>query len=656
MDNEIKDLNSTLLEIYQKNLKMLEDKFAPLYERISKLSNDIENGTYKEVYTLEYTDGYFDILNHENNGYFYNINSFKDADERAKVASFNTTNSLDLLRKNPNTGKLLNAELYKDVAPIIDHINNRVNFNIVEFRKIFKMVYIGTGLGLHIQQIDKKIDSLTTLVIEEELEIFRLSLFVTDYTVFEEGSRKLFLSIENSEMERKNILHHFTGFHKYMNYNIKYNMLLANNGHIKEELIQYYQNNFIGAFPYKLILQNLERLVGFVNNKDRFLNTTKIHKEKIFEDKQVLIIAAGPSLDGYIKWIAKHQDKFIIIAVDVIVKKLEKYNIIPQVVVSIDPSHLCAEYMTTEDPNFLNDTSFVLLSQQEKSVMDMMKGKHYYFSQVLNLIPEIGSLGSVPNVGTFSFNIAVYLGAKDIYIIGNDAAFDAKTGNNYSDGTTVQYQHKIDVKEENSVTEILSSDIIEVKGNLQDTVKTNRALLSFKDNYEDSMEMFKENEDLKVYNLSNGVYIEGMIPCTKKELTKKITNFDTISTNLIKEFDTISQVIESIEAQKDIRIITNIIARIKKFEKTTMGSKDDFLQNKLDIMIWILEKTKEMNTILYGDIFLEFTALVDIYVNYLLNLRQKNLHTKDEINKVSKMWAKGALVMFKDIKNALNQK
>ena len=72
-------------------------------------------------------------------------------------------------------------------------------------------------------------------------------------------------------------------------------------------------------------------------------------------------------------------------------------------------------------------------------------------------------------------------------------------------------------------------------------------------------------------------------------------------------------------------------------------------------MIWILEQTKVMTTNLYSNLFLTFSNLSDIYVNYLLNLRQNNLHNKEEINKVSKMWAKGAVVLFKDIKNSLKR-
>jgi len=654
MDSKLEDLNKIIIDIYKKNILFLKDNFPELFDRIDELSTQIEEGKFKEKYTLEYVNGYFDILNNENNGYFYHTNSYEDADQRAENVSFNTTNSLDLLRKNPQTKKLLNSELYKDVAPIIDHLNEVVDFENVEFQKIFKFVYIGTGLGFHIQQIDKKINSLTTLILEKELEIFRLSLFVTDYTVFEEGSRKLFFGIGENYIDRIDALNNFSEYHKYMNYNVKYNTLLVDGKEIKEELVQYFSINNVGSFPYKLVIQNLNRLVGFIKNKDRFLNLPSILEHNILANKKVLMIAAGPSLGEYIEWIAEHQDKFIIVTVDVIVKKLEQHDIVPQIIVSIDPSELCAEFMKTEDPEYLKDSGFLFLSQQHADVMKLVEDKHYYISQVMPLINDIGYLGSTPNVGTYSFELAAYLGAQELYIIGNDAAFDQKTGDRYSDGTSVQSRFESNITEESKdPTMINAQDVFEVKGNLQEKVKTNRILYPFKENYEEALRHF-ESKELKVFNLSNGVYMEGMIPCTREEIDEKVKSFEKESLNIIEALDKVSIVIEDLDVENDIKTLNNIILRIKKFQKLKVTSKDDFLQNKLDIMIWILEKTKEMDSIIYGNIFLEFTSLIDIYVNYLLNLRQKNIHSKAEINKISQLWAKGALTMFKDIKDALH--
>ena len=569
MNNEIEELSQTIIEIYNKNLIFLKNNFSSLHNDIETMSNDILTGKTKETYTLEYIDGYFDILNqNENGGYFYNTNSFKDADARAEVVTFDTQNSLALLRKNPNTKKLLSDPIYKDVVPIIAHLNDVVDFDNIEFDKIFKCIHIGTGLGIHIQEIQKKLDSLTTLIIEDDLEIFRLSLFITDYSIFQDKRKKLFLAIGDNKLERTNVLREFSEYHKYMNYNVKYTKLLATDDKIKDEIINFYASYNVASFPYKFILENMERLIGFVNDGNRFLNVPKMFEESILRDKKVLVIGAGPSLDSYIDWISKHQDKFIIVATDVILRKLEQYKIVPEVVVSIDPSNLCATYLTTKDPNYLDNTAILLLSQQSQRVLEVLKDKNYYFSQVLDLIPEIGHLGSAPNVGTFSFSLSVYLGANEIYLVGIDAAFNQETGSRYSNGASIG--QKVFSTEKNDLNDSVSLDgVIEVKGNLRETVITNRVLYNFKDNFEEVIHSIEKlGIEIEAFNLSDGVYIEGFTPISKEDMDIKVENFQIETCNIVKSMDDVSVFIDEIRNKKvDIEIITSIITRIKKFEK-----------------------------------------------------------------------------------------
>jgi len=652
MSNEIEDISLVLLEVYKKNMIFLKESFNDIYERVEKLSNDIESNKQEEKYALEMRNGYLDILNLKNNGYFYNTNTYIDAEERANALSFENTNSLDLLRKGYNGKELLNSELYKDVTPIIDYLNKVIDYDNIKFEKIFKFIYIGTGLGLHIQEIDKKVNSLSTLIIEEELEIFRLSLFTTDYTVFESGDRKLFLSIGENPTDLKTELYKFTDHQKYMNFNIKYTTLLQSGLKKKEEIEHFYALNGPTMFPYKIVLENLEKLINFVKNEERFLNQHKMSEKLILKDKKVLMISAGPSVDNYIDWISKNQNKFVIVCVDVIVKKLEKNNIIPDIVVSIDPATRCADFLTTKDENFLNNSAILFLSQQSPETIKVVENKHYYFSQVMPLVDEIGYLGSTPNVGTYSFELAMYLGARELFFIGNDAAFNQDTGSRYADDSSFVLTDVMEEKVSNKDS-IHLRDVIEVKGNFRETVKTNRDLSRFRDSYEEAIQNFNYNNiDFVGYNLSDGAHIEGLTSCTFDELESKMLNSSDLNKNIIQQMDKVSQVVKSLDVDEDIRILSSIIMKIKKYQKIKISTKNDFLSNKLDLMIFILESTKKMDSTVYSNLFLDYTSLIDIYVNFFLNLKQKDLHTKEEINKISQMWSRGTLTLFKDIKNA----
>jgi len=656
MSTNLQELEEALLVVYQKNLNFLKENFFDIFQEVEQLSLDINQGNYTEEYSLEVVNGYLDILNLKNKGYYYATNSYVDADHRASNVDNTNNSSFDLLRKQGATQYLAYPSGLTDILPVVDFVNRKVDLENIEFQKIMKFMYIGVGLGYHLQEIDKKINSYTTLIIEPELEIFRLSLFTTDYTIFNEGNRKLFFYIGDDKLKRHNAIRNFYYYHEYMNYNIKYYMILQNLDYIKEEAVEFFRNNYSFSFPYTSVIENVKRTVEFIRHKDRFLVVDYITKENIFKNKKVLLISAGPSLDNYIELIKKYQDKFIIASVDVILRKLEKHNIVPDIVFSIDPSPLCAGYLKTEDPEYLKNSAIVLLSQQHPEVMKLLRERKlkYYFSQFSQVVDEIGYLGSVPNVGTFTFQTMVYLGAKELYLIGNDAAFNQETGSRYStDSSYTQVENlNVNLNDDNLVSR---EDIVEVKGNLRDIVKTNRSLLEFKYQFDTSIAHLSNYYKYKAFNLSDGVLIDGLSPMKQEEFTKiavsnKISSFDTI-----KSFNNITKIVDDACYEDDIKIINGIIQRAKKFQKFKISSRDDFLTKKLDMMIWILERSKKLSIDLYGNIFLQYTALVDGYINFAINLKQKDLYTKENLEQLSNYWAKGVISVFKDMKDSVSK-
>ena len=549
MNVNVEELNKLAVSIYHKNLSFLKDNFYDIYEDVKNLSHEIAVGNKKEQYTLEYVDGYFDILNHENNGMYYFTDSYKDAEERKKYVDFTNNNSLDLLRKNPYTNKLVSGEIYKDVMPIVNYINENVDLENVEYQKIYKFVFIGTGLGFHIQEIDSKIQSYTTLIIEPELEIFRLSLFTTDYSEFAKGNRTLFLSVGQDKNKRQIVYDDFSSHHQYMNYNVKYYNLVTSNAYIKDELVDFFAENSVITFPYKMVVDNLHKIVDFIKKKEKFISVPLAYEKKVLTGKKLLMISAGPSLDSYIEWIVENQNKFIIVSVDTMVSKLEKHKIIPDIIFSIDPSPRIALHLTTQDPNFLNNTAIIFLTQQDSGVFDIIGDKHYYFAQVLPLVESLGYLGSVPNVGTYAFLVSVHLGAEELYLIGNDAAFHQETGQNYATDCKNIIKHTL--KESEDKNRVSNSDVLTVKGNFRETVKTNRELIIFIDHYKMAMRDLT-HLNYKAYNLSDGAYIEGLEPLNYEEFNKKAQKFDDIKFSSIEAINNISVVVDNLEFKNNI--------------------------------------------------------------------------------------------------------
>lgn len=69
------------LNTFQINLTYFAKDHPKIYKKIDILNQAIENGAYKEKYSLEYKNGYFDVLDLTSNQYLYN----QDSNKHAKV-------------------------------------------------------------------------------------------------------------------------------------------------------------------------------------------------------------------------------------------------------------------------------------------------------------------------------------------------------------------------------------------------------------------------------------------------------------------------------------------------------------------------------------------------------------------------------------------
>lgn len=649
MQDEFENLSEMLNVQFLKNLKFLQDNHKKTFEKVNKLTYEIENNIYEERYALEFKqEGYFDILDLKTNKFLYGFNSYTEAEKRKEIVDFSSKHSLNLLRVDPKDNKLALMTTLGELNPLVNFMNSIIDFKNITFSKIFKFVFIGVGAGIHINEIYKKIDSMNTLIIEPNLEIFRLSMFLLDYSTFEKNNKKLFLSVADDAFQREYVISKFDRHHNYMNYNIKYHLFSLEQEYILQEMIDFFSHNFSLSFSYNATLQVVARTIKIISLKHKFLKKSLLFNNPILKNKKVLIVSAGPSIDERIDWIYENQDKFIIVCVDIILKKLEKNNIVPDIVVSIDPSHLVANFFDTQNKEFLKNSAIIFLTQQHDDVLEKVKDLNIYFSQVLPVSEEPEYYFSVPNVGTFSFAISLFLGANELYLVGSDAAFNQKTGSRYAKDNSRTVMDKLQPSKKNSKG-ISDEDILEVKGNLKNSVKTNRELYRFKKDYELFIFDYKKTNtrEFTAYNLSNGAYIEGLIPLNPKDIdTKKIPK-KSFNKSILEK---VTITIDNLNLKKDSNLLLAIIQKVKKFQKIDYKTKDEFLQKKLDLMIWILEQKKEMSNATYGKLFLQFIELIDTYINYVLNIEQKKLQDMNTINYLKNYWCEALILLTKRMK------
>ena len=172
-------LQEQVVARYADNLVYLQNSHPQLYKNLMLLDIAIDQGDYEERYALEYRDdAYFDIRQIVGDTYLYGENS----EDFAKAVIPDALTEADL----------------------------------------HKAIFFGAALGTHVTCLAERIERPAIFwIVEDDLELFRLSLFVTDFAQIAANGR-LFFSV----MEEEAAMHrHFLDFYreaKEYNENIPY--------------------------------------------------------------------------------------------------------------------------------------------------------------------------------------------------------------------------------------------------------------------------------------------------------------------------------------------------------------------------------------------------------------------------------------------------
>lgn len=522
----LEEIEKESIENYTLNMEHFKNNHKKLYKKINLYESALNNNFIKPKYELNYKDGYFDILEVETNSYFYNEDSKeygksivkKGLDFNSKISSFKTfyeerfTDELAAAAKN--TKKVSSTGVGN--APIVHYINS--NLPIKEnMKSIPKMILFGVGLGTHIPYLHNVTKSKLYLIIEPNLELFRLSLFNFKYYNLEKTS-KLVLSIAEDENEFSQSFDTFYGTGYIYNHYLKHFMFSRNCSTYVELIQKKLVSQKHLTYEYTRHIEGLERTVNYINNDYQILNITPF-KLKEIDKKPVLLLAAGPSLQRNIEFVKKNQDRYIIVALYVLLPFLEKHNIHPDIVTQYDQADEVVYKTIREikDINFFKKTIFLFSSHVNKKICDVFtKENMFIFQAMFNVKKDFDSQTS-PSIGEITYALLLRLGAKEIYLLGLDMALDPETNKSHID----EHQHSSsEFKKEKNNRFTINKDLQQVKGNFRPVVDTytlfNLSIIAL-----NKLNTILLREDVNVYNLSDGAFFDKTIPLKIEDLKVK---------------------------------------------------------------------------------------------------------------------------------------
>ncbi|MEA3315144.1 MAG: 6-hydroxymethylpterin diphosphokinase MptE-like protein [Campylobacterota bacterium] len=659
-------LQEQIIQTYKINLKALSIIDKELYNRVITLDNLISKKQYIPRYNLKYIQSIkqFDILDIKTNNYLYN----KKANEFIKEAVNNTNldklNSIDTFKDSfyNNKNKIVSKDMKKEAMvynDIIDYtkiFNTNTNDKNIKFKKIEKFVFLGTLLGTHITKIDNKIDTNSYFIAEANLEIFRLSLFCTNYAILLQKKQIIF-----SIMDDRDIF--INKFITFLHNNFKDNYM-----------IKYYSSNYniqdyferileaigkINPFDYKysdILNTLLTRSYKYINSGYKILDTKNNHN--FLNNKPILILAAGPSFEKNIKWIIGNQKSFFIVAIGAVVNRLIKHNIIPDMITNVDGDKIIENQFPNDIINKIKDIPFCCSQITHKKILN--KFNNIYLFEVMSTIKSSSRLIEGASVGEITLLLSYILGARDIYLLGTDLALDQKSGLSHSSDHIHSTSYNIRDKKTNDFIEdgkySLKETTILVKGNFQENVVTttlfNLSLISYNKIVSDI-----KDDKLKIYNLSDGAYINNTIPIKIDNINKKdiivkdnqktIKFLDLISTKfLIKD--------EKNLIKDSIKYIDELILEIDEFKKIEVETYKEFISKREKLFCKIIDDSKKYIKLHLPHTFISYLFIIEPYLAYNFNL-DNNKNEKRVIKRVKKSWCKHIKNISKYYKDILNK-
>jgi hypothetical protein len=294
------------------------------------------------------------------------------------------------------------------------------------------IVCFGFGNGYFIRELLKVITEGENIVVyEPNVNMFMHTIKNYDITDIL-ANKNIFVAVEEINQED------LEGTLRIFGYSIMYGQVTMLSLPDYEELYQekliwmmgVYQKVYLSAYMSgnTALVNGTKWADAALDNFTCIMKNTFIEQyEGILEGKiPVIIVASGPSLNKNMHILKEAKGKAFILAVDSAVKYLDKAGVEPDYIVTLDVGKLLSHFQNRtamSTPMFASVESNPLVIKQNRA-KKIFFDDDVNFRRWKNVDKEKMSINGAGSVALATFEIAKYLGAKTIILIGQDLAFE----------------------------------------------------------------------------------------------------------------------------------------------------------------------------------------------------------------------------------------
>jgi hypothetical protein len=521
----MEDINTLVTQNFNDNITYFESSHPELFSKLQAFDSALQNNHYKEKYELVYEQNNFEVIELGSKKTLYEHKADTYASVAAKSVNTDIDNNVFITFHQRKITQEQLDEL-KQEAPFTNHLEGfaPILYHIQEASKdkktvagLEKFIFFGTGLGTHIESIHTKIKSQIYFIIEDDLELFRLSLFTTNYKKLAQDA-KLVFSVFDDKDQFADKIHTFLNLEYQYNHYIKYFHML---NHPEDKLSQ--MHKVLTAQPhltffYNDMLTDYTRPLKYLTQKYNFLTQKLSLNDKHLRDKPFLLLAAGPSLQKNKEWLIQNHQNYVIVAVAATLPFLDSVHIAPDILVQLDGKlKAMLHFEKVQNKNLFKESILIFSDKVPQVTLDLFDKNNLFFFENATRNKHNSLFLSAYCVGSVAFEILLRLGVKNIYLLGLDMAIDSKTGLTHSESHVAA--RKIENTEDSDEQSTLGylSTLVNIDGNHQEKVTTTQHFLSSIEMINHLLSTIKQSQQ-KIFNLSDGALFVNTTPAFSSEL------------------------------------------------------------------------------------------------------------------------------------------
>lgn len=313
--------------------------------------------------------------------------------------------------------------------------------NTAEVAQKGTTVFYGFGLGYHLVEWSKIYKDKKLIVVEPEIEHFLAALALIDFTEVFSVENLIFavncqcdqviLLLENGQkinIGNSGILDCF-----FFDIPVFSNHAKEYFEQLKTLVKRNVQKNKINTatlqkFGKRWCKNSLKNIFQYAKCKG-----IGIFRDKAPDNLPFLIVGAGPSVKEILPYLAEIKKKCIIVCVETVLWAFVKANVEPDFVILTDPQFWAYKHIAnlqTKESFLITDISVyphvfdfdckgVFLCNSQFPIGN-------YFERKLDIVDELGDLGTGGSVASSAWNFAKFCGAKEIFTAGLDFSYPEK--------------------------------------------------------------------------------------------------------------------------------------------------------------------------------------------------------------------------------------